>query len=364
MLGEKHLTIFHWFDHTPARRELANAAIQNAVRLQPDAGEVHLALAKYAYWGFFDYDRARAELELARRMLPNNAETYHITGLIDRCQGRWTEAVRNFERAVELDPRNPWHLGETARTYSFLRRYSESSELFERVVALGLGPRKGWFTLLARAGLLFDERGDNRPLREELSALLAEQPEVAANFADVFFGCAMAERDSAAVNRAIDLMPAEGIPGVGVAVMYPREWFAGLAACVFNDATAAYASFTAARAIVEKIVSDQPDNGSAWSLLGLIDAGLGRKEEAVREGRRACELLPMSKNAFTGIGCITDLATVYAWTGEKDLAFEQLAVSAQTPAGVTYGYLKLDPVWDSLRGDPRFEKIVASLAPK
>jgi tetratricopeptide (TPR) repeat protein len=106
MLGEVHLHMFQMYDHTPARRELGNVAIQNAVRLQPDAGEVHRALANYAYWGFFDYDRARAELDLARRTLPNDPEIYDITGLIDRRQGRWTEAIRNFERAVELDPRN------------------------------------------------------------------------------------------------------------------------------------------------------------------------------------------------------------------------------------------------------------------
>src|SRR5262249_23491210 len=101
-----------------------------------------------------------------------------------------------------------------------------------------------------------------------------------------------------------------------------------------------------------------------WSLLGQIDAGLGRKEDAIREGRRACELLPMSRDACIGLSLITDLATIYAWTGENDLALEQLAVSAQTPFGVHYGELKLDPVWDPLRGDPGFEKIVASLAPK
>ena len=146
--------------------------------------------------------------------------------------------------------------------------------------------------------------------------------------------------------------------------MWPREFFAGIAARAFNDTAAAHASFNAARAIAQKIVRDKPDNGIAWILLGLIDAGLGRKEEAVREGRHACELLPMSKDAILGVIQRTNLGTIYAWTGEKDLALEQLAVSAQAPFGVHYGELKLDPVWDPLRGDPRFENIVASLAPK
>jgi eukaryotic-like serine/threonine-protein kinase len=360
-LGRMHLQIFHWDDHTPARLELAKAAIQNAVRLQPDAGEVHRTLAMYAYWGFFDYDRARAELDLARRTLPNDAWIYYITGLIDRRQGRWTEAIRSLKRAVELDPRNTGFLMDAAGTYTFLRRYSESGELWERVVAVA--PRK-WGPPVWRAELTFSQRADVRPLRKELSALLAEHPEAAkeSEFAWRLLLCAMVERDPAAVKRALASIPVEGILE-GNSIMYPREFFAGFAARAFNDATGAHASFTAARAIAEKLVRDQPDNGVAWNLLGLIDAGLGRKEEAVREGRRACELLPMSKDAVLGVALIADLAIIYAWTGEKDLALEQLAVSAQTPAGVIYGDLKLNPVWDSLRGDSRFEKIVASLAP-
>jgi predicted Zn-dependent protease len=164
--------------------------------------------------------------------------------------------------------------------------------------------------------------------------------------------------------RALAAMPAEGLNSGYTNLTYPREWFAGIAARTFNDTTAARSSFTSARAIAEKLVHDQPDYAPAWSLLGQIDAAVGRKEEAIREGRHACELLPLAKDATTGPTLITNLAIIYAWTGEKDLALEQLAFSAQIPAGVTYGGLKLDPEWDVLRSDPRFEKIVASLAPK
>jgi TolB-like protein/Flp pilus assembly protein TadD len=359
-LAWMHLQIFFWGDHTPARLELANAAVQNAVRLQPDAGEVHRALAMYAYWGFFDYDRARAELELARRKLPNDADVYWMTGLVDRRQGRWTEAIRNFDRAVELDPRNPIFLLEAARNYSILRRYSESSELLRRQIAVA---PHNWGPPVFRAGQAFLQRADVRPLRKALSALLGEHPEAANEFAEDLFHCAIVERDSVAVSRAIDCMPAEGLLADNI-IKWPREFFAGVAARAFNDTVTAHASFTAARAIAQNIVRDKPENGHAWSLLGLIDAGLGRKEEAVREGRRACELVPMSKDAVIGLELITKLATIYAWTGQNDLALEQLAVSAQAPFGVHYGDLKLDPVWDPLRGDRRFEKIVASLAPK
>jgi tetratricopeptide (TPR) repeat protein len=177
------------------------------------------------------------------------------------------------------------------------------------------------------------------------------------------FRCAMAERDSAAAKRALAAIPPDGI-SPGGNFIFPREWFVGVAARTFKDTATARTSFSAARVLEEKITDDQPDYAQAWSLLGRIDAALGRKDEAVREGRRACELLPLSKDAGAGAGLISSLAVIYAWIGEKDLALEQLAVSAQITNGVTYGELKLDPQWDLLRGDPRFEKIVASLAPK
>jgi TolB-like protein/Tfp pilus assembly protein PilF len=360
-LGRIHLTLF-WggYDHTPARRELANAAIQKAVRLQPDAGEVHLALARYAYHGFRDYDRARAELDLARRTLPNDAETYFLSALIDRRQGRWTEATRNFERVVELDPRNVYFLMNAGDTYQLLRRYAEAGHLFERAVAIS---PHNYYARIYRAFQPFVGRADVRPLRAELSAIVTEEPGAAEDISEVLFSCAMAERDSAALNRALALIPAQGV-SPGGNFIYPREWFAAIAARAFKDTAGARVSFTAARAIVEKIVHDQPDYAPAWSLLGRIDAGLGRKEDAVHEGRRACVLLPLSKDAGAAADLITSLATIYAWIGDKDSALEQLALSAQIPHGVTYGELKLEPQWDSLRADPRFEQIVASLAPK
>ncbi len=361
MLGRLQLTLY-WggYDHTPARRELANAAIQNAVRLQPDAGEVHLALALYAYQGFRDYDRARAELDLARHTLPNNADIYYVTALIDRRQGRWPEAIRNLERAVELDPRNFGIILDAASTYSELRRYNDGMRLGDR--AISLEPHNYW-ALILRGLVPFFERADIGPLRKELSAILAREPGAGEKIADILFLCAMAEGDSAAVNRALAAIPAEGI-SPGGNFIYPREWFVGVAARTFNDVTTARDSFSAARLLEEKITRDQPDYAQAWSLLGRIDAALGRKEDAIREGRRACELLPLSKDAGAGAGLITNLAVIYAWTGEKDLALEQLAVSARIANGVAYGELKLDHEWDSLRGDPRFDKIVTSLAPQ
>jgi len=361
-LGRFHLNLFFGgYDHTPARRELANAAIQKAARLRPDAGEVHLALARYAYHGFKDYDRARAELDLARRTLPNDAELHSLSAAIDRRQGRWTEAMRNYERAVELDPRNMESLMNAGFVYEALGHYSEATRLYDRAVAVTPSDH---FARVMRASVPLSERADLEPLRRELSAILAEEPGAAREISSDLFEYAMITRDAAAAARALDAIPPEGVPSVGNFIR-PREWFVGFAARVFKDQATARSAFTAARAIVEKIVRDQPDYAPPWALLGRIDAALGRKEDALREGRRACELLPLSQDTWFGPIQSRDLAVIYAWTGEKDLALEQLALFIQmVPSPLDFGNVKLGPEWDPLRGDPRFEKIVDSLAPK
>jgi tetratricopeptide (TPR) repeat protein len=208
-----------------------------------------------------------------------------------------------------------------------------------------------------------NERADIRPLRAELNAILAEDPKAAPNIVEYLWDCAILERDRAAIERALAAVPAEGLFAPGNFIR-PREWYVGYAARMFGDAERARTAFTAARSKLEKLVQEQPDYAAAWSLLGRIDAALGRREEAIREGRRACELLPLSKDAWFGPMHLRSLAKIYAWTGEKELAFAQLEQVAALEVGrFDYGDLKLDPDWDALRGDSRFEKIGASLAP-
>ena len=138
----------------------------------------------------------------------------------------------------------------------------------------------------------------------------------------------------------------------------------GLIARMKGDAAAAQAAFTTARVQQEEAVRAQPDHGPPLCVLGLIDACLGRKEDALREGRRALELAPIAKDSLNGADVLYFYAVICAWTGEHDLAIEQLQILAKVPAGASYGDLRLNPHWEPLRGDPRFDKIVASLAPK
>ncbi len=172
---------------------------------------------------------------------------------------------------------------------------------------------------------------------------------------------ALCERTPAAAARALTNYPREGVV---YGVNYPHAYWEGVIARWQNNSVKAQTAFTVARSEVEKALAQQPDFAAALSLLGMIDAGLGRKEEALRAGRRACELRPISKDAVDGVFFAANLAQIYAWNGEKKLAIEQIAAVERVPNLLSYGLLRLHPYWDSLRGDPRFEQIVADLAPK
>jgi hypothetical protein len=183
------------------------------------------------------------------------------------------------------------------------------------------------------------------------------------SIADGWLICALAERDAAAAKDAA-IAAGENPPFTDEAVNFSRPFVEGLIARMTRDDGKAQSAFTAARVEQEKTIQAQPNYGPPLCVLGLIDAGLGRKEEALREGRHAVEFLPVEKDAINGIAMIKYVAMIAAWVGDKDLACEQLAIAIRPPSRLTYGQLKLLPFWDPLRGDPRFEKIVASLAPQ
>jgi len=347
-------------DHTPARLALADAAVQAAFRLRPDAGEVHLAHAQNLYRGYLDYNGALAELEVARHSLPNDSRIFELTGYIQRRQGRWEESTRNLERAADLDPRNVDILQQIALSYADLRRYADEKLALDRALAIEPNDAEMRET---RASADFDWKADTRPLHQTIDSIRATNPAAIPSIAGDWLNCALAERDAVAAKNAL-LGSGENPPLHDEAVHFNRPFITGLIARMMKNDDEAHAAFTAARAEQEKTVQAQPDYGPPLCVLGLIDAALGRKEEALREGRRAVELLPVQKDAINGPLMYAYFAMIAAWTGDKDLACEQLAIAIRYPSSLSYGRLKLLPFWDPLRGDPCFEKIVASLAPK
>jgi TolB-like protein/Tfp pilus assembly protein PilF len=350
---------FLGFDHTPERLGLAEAAIQAAFRLRPDAGEAHLARAWNLYRGYLDYDGALAEGEVARQTLPNEPRVFELKGYIERRQGRWEESTRNLERAIDLDPRNFYTLQQIGLSYGVLRRYAEQTSVLDRALAIEPNDAN---TKVALASVEFHWKADTRAYHQTIDSIRATNPGALPNIANDWLSCALAERDVAAAKDALNAFGKT--PLTDYAVHLNRFVIDGVLARMTKDEGKARSAFTAARAEQEKTVQAQPNYGPALCALGLIDAGLGRKKEALREGRRAVELLPVEKDALNGPLMIEYLAMIAAWVGEKDLACEQLAIAIRPASPVSYGQLKLLPYWDPLRGDPRFEKIVASLAPK
>jgi tetratricopeptide (TPR) repeat protein len=350
---------FQNLDHTPARLALAEASLDAALRLRPEAGEAHLARAQHLYSGHLQYEEALAELTIARRTLPNDPRVFELTGYITRRQGKQEEALHNLRRAIELDPRNLLAVHQLSFSYRNLRRYKEAGAVLDR--ALSIEP-EDILTKLVRAWVPLDWKGDTRPLHQMLDDLRTQHPEAIKVNADNWFLCAIAERDAAAAERALVLLEQDTF-GDDV-VQFGRHFGEGLLARMTNDEAQAHAEFSAARLEQEKVVQADPKYGPALCVLGLIDAGLGRKEESLQEGRRAMELLPLASDSLNGAHMIQYFAIIAGWSGEKDLALEHLAKATQIPCSLGYGQLKLMPWWDPLRGDPRFEKIVASLAPK
>ena len=277
--------------------------------------------------------------------------------MIDRREGHWEEATRNLERALELDPRNFFTLQQLALAYGWQHRYADAVRTYARALAIAPGDPA---TRINLSLVALDWRADIKSFETTFAALLAENPRMALDI-DALVPT-LCERNGTVASRALANYPREGVVHHGV--NHPHAYWEGVVARCQGDPAKARTAFTAARKEVEETVEKQPDFAAAFSLLGMIDAGLGRKEEAIREGRRACELLPVSKDAIDGVDLAINLAQIYAWTGEKDRAIEQIAAVERVPNVLSYGLLKLHPYWDPLRGDPRFEKIVASLAPK
>jgi TolB-like protein len=349
-------------DQTPARLALAQSAIDSAFRLRPNSGEAHLALGWHLYLGKSDYDRARAELSLAQQSLPNNPVVYELAGSMDRSQRRWADATHNLERACELDPRNYPYLINLGSTYLTLHDYDQHIRIMDRIVALHPERR---VDRLFRASVEVYRRADTGPWRESIENMLTNEPgsEKDPFVASQRYTLALYDRDWDAAERAAPVLSQKhslqwSFPGLG------RDFWVGVIARLKGDETSVRAAFMRARAQQEEEIRGHPDDVSLLADLGLIDAGLGRKEEALNEGRRAMELVSSVKNLYSEPYVRKSFAIICAWTGERELALGQLEALTKAPGYYTYGNLRLSPLWDPLRGDPRFEKIVASLAPK
>ncbi len=362
-----HDLLYISYDPSPNRRGWADAAIDRALRLRPDLPEAHLTYAYHLYFCYRDYERARVQLAIAKRGLPNNSDATELPAFIDRRQGHFEKAVQEFREALALDPQNPNPISDLAYTLYAMREFRASEEVYDQLINRVpdqpmLKIQKEWF-------INFMKTGDDSAVR----SAVAELPVSTAmdrGVSSLNIGFALNDRDWPKAKQLLEQVKGGEIGGeddgnFGYAtVPVPAGCYSILLARLQGEKPDANPSFAEAREQLSQKVRASPGNALLLSALGIVDALLARKEDSIKEARRAVEILPISKDAMDGPGVLANLAVVYAWTDEPDLAFEQLGVLAKTPEGVYYGQLKADQLWTPIRNDPRFEKLLAELAPR
>lgn len=359
MLARAQLELYWYnFDHNDATLAAANAAIDTAAHYQPEAGEVHLARAIFHYWGRRDYAAALAELNRASVALPNDAEVPFFTALIARRQGDWEASTRQFERATSIDPRGLRSLFELARSNLFaLKRYDDAAKLCDSILSWS----RDFDFEVARAKVDVASRGDLNRLREvvERASSFTERPP---GLALARLELVLAERDYPRVQEALSAFGQAEVSDSGYAV--PRDYFIAIAAQHLGRTDEARAAFLRARDLAAANVAQRPVDAKAWIVQAEIESRLGRKVEAIAAGERARELLPVEKDAVDGALMMVRFAGVCAHVGEHDRAMDLLEAAVKLPGATNYGELKLEEGWDAERDNPRFQTIVASLAPR
>jgi TolB-like protein/Flp pilus assembly protein TadD len=349
--------IYHSTDPTASRREKARFNADEALRLQPDLPEGHLALGFSYYYGDRDYQRALAEFEIAKQGLPNNAQAYLAIGAIQRRQGEWTESTANLEKAAALDPKNVSILVNLAYSYIALRNFEAAQKILDRAVIIA---PQSFEALALRGYLAFAWKGDLNAAEEQFSLIPAEtDPNGVMTWAR--FWVLLLQRKFPEALAVVQKFPGE-ILITETTAPAPKSFLEGMIDSLQGDTAKAQAEFEDARATSEKLLREAPEDAARHAQHGLILAALGEKEEAIREGKKAVELLPESQDAFDGPRCTGALAQIYAVTGKSDEAFRLIDHLLNIPNGLSLLELKLDPVWDPLRKDPRFQALIDKYA--
>ena len=349
---------WYFFDRSDAALADAKAAADRALRLRPDLAEAHMALGYYHYWGKLDYDAALKELAVAEKQQPNNADVIFGIAAIQRRRGDWPEAVANFEKAYRLDPRAYDEVFNLAETYALTRKYDQALRTYRRGISITPDEPFSYVEtmqvqLLSGAGL----EEVQRTLREALDKVefmnLARAAAATSSTAGYAFSPSwLLTMDSAVQPLVEQLRLPEFADSVGYYTLKSE-----LYRVQHQSKERAY--LDSARTLLERRVRSQPDEASFHGQLGLVYAYLGRNAEAVREGETAVRLLPVSKEAYRGVNLLTGLARIYALVGRKGDAVEKLEYLVSVPSYVSPASLRVDPRWAILRGEPRFEKLIA-----
>ncbi len=353
------LLFFFDLDPTPDRISLAEAAVNNALRLRPDSAEAHFARGDFLFRCRRDYDRALEELAIARAGLPNSSPYFILSGYINRRRNHFPEAERDFSTAFAIDPRNPNAYNLLADTYVLERRFPEAVHVYDNVLAAG---ETAPIVRFRRAGCILYGTGDTGPMHDILEKF--PDMEFAGGQTPTRSWMAMLDHDYARAQKFLTDSPRKDFQDADFSFYFPKSWYEAMIAREKGDSAKATAAFRECREILAQRLIVKPEHARTIAVLAQVDAGLGNKELAVREAQHAIDLMPISKDIYDGALVLEGLAEVYTWTGERDRAIDLVQKLLTMPGYINYGRLKSHPLWAPLRGGPRFDKIVASLAPK
>jgi TolB-like protein/Flp pilus assembly protein TadD len=350
--------LYHESEPTAARREKARLNGEESLRLQPNLPEGHLALGFSYYYGDRDYERALVEFEIAKRDLPNEAQAYMAIGAIQRRQGKWAESTANLEKAAVLDPKNVSILVNLASSYMGLRNFEAAEKTIDRASAIA---PDSFATAGLKAYLAIASRGDLTGAEKQISSLPADvDPNGLVTWARSWI--LILQRKFPEALGVVQKFSGETLALPNSTAPAPKALLEGTIHLLDGDRTKAQTEFEKARVISEQLLREAPEDPARHAQHGVILAALGRKQEAIAEGKRAVELRPESQDAFDGPQCTAGLAQIYAWTGESDEAFRLVDHLLGVPNGLTIPMLKLDPAWDPLRKDPRFQALIDKYA--
>ena len=353
------LLFFFDLDPTPDRISLAEAAVNTALRLRPDSAEAHFAQADYYFRCLRDYDRAQEELAIARPGLPNSTPFFILSGYTNRRRNHFADAERDFSTAFALDPRNPNAYNLLADTYVLQRRFPEAVHVYDNVLAAGEDVP---IVRFRRANCVLNGTGNTGPMRD----ILMKYPEMefAGSQTPVRSWMAMLDGNYAEAERVLVASPREDFQDVDLSFYFPKSWYQAMVARAKGDSARATAALRECREILAQRLIVKPEHARTIAVLAQVDAGLGEKDLAISEAQHAIDLMPITKDIYDGALVLEGLAQVYVWSGERDRAIELVQKLVTMPSYINYARLKLHPLWSPLRGDPRFEKIVNSLAPR
>src|SRR5436190_1150504 len=352
--------IFHFYEPLDSWKEKARAEAEIALRLQPNLAEAHFALGQCFYWIDGDYDSALEQFDIASHLSPNNSDIPRLIAPIERRQGKWQESLKAYAKVQKLDPQNPNSVRELVFTNTALRRWTESARWAEKMRAMAPAS----IVAKIQSGYVdFWWKGDTRLLKSLLSQVPAETDPDGA-ITSCRWDVAMIDRDFGAARAALKTSVVNDVSYTN-AGLTPKSFLDACIDLAQGDKAKAQKSFEPARPVFEKAVEEAPASAERHANLGWLYAFMGRKDDAIREGRRAVELKPESKDAVDGAIMNCYLALIYVRVGENDLAIPLIERLLKTPGAVdsvdysiTINDLKYRWEWDPIRNDPRFQKLL------